>query len=434
MEATNPPAAREDNLENYNGLAAFPPSADSGTTQGQQAYGVAQQPSVPAPPSLSLVDGNRKYSLQVVQQPQRARMCGFGDKDRRPITPPPCIRLVVTDMRTGIELDLNDIDHSMYVLNVDLWNEQGDREVNLVRHSATSPSISATIPVSYAEQSLISYTSDPFISASNATYPYPPTGYGQPHGGGYTSYPPQQIITYGGQQSSGGYPPQHQPQPQYHNTGPQFGPLGSGFPPPQYQPDPNGAQQGYYSNQQPHYGSNGHRSSIIGNGPNEVVLSRNPISSTAPIGMFTRNLIGSLAASAFRLTDPGDRMGIWFVLQDLSVRTEGSFRLRLSFVNVGPPSTTPNGNPSNQNSILNTGRAPVLAACFTDVFTVHSAKKFPGVVESTPLSKCFATQGIKIPIRKDGSGNPGSGAAGGAARGTAAARKNCEDGDYDEED
>lgn len=45
-----------------------------------------------------------------------------------------------------------------------------------------------------------------------------------------------------------------------------------------------------------------------------------------PQGMFTRNLIGSLAASAFRLSDTGDRIGIWFVLQDLSVRTEGPFR------------------------------------------------------------------------------------------------------------
>jgi len=118
--------------------------------------------------------------------------------------------------------------------------------------------------------------------------------------------------------------------------------------------------------------------------------------------MYTRNLIGSLSASAFRLTDPNDKIGIWFVLQDLSVRTEGSFRLRFSFVNVGAPSTTPNGNPANQVSIVNTGKAPILASCFSDMFTVFSAKKFPGVVESTPLSKCFATQGIKIPIRKDG--------------------------------
>lgn len=43
-------------------------------------------------------------------------------------------------------------------------------------------------------------------------------------------------------------------------------------------------------------------------------------------GMFTRNLIGSLSASAFRLNDPDDKIGVWFILQDLSVRTEGVFR------------------------------------------------------------------------------------------------------------
>lgn len=54
--------------------------------------------------------------------------------------------------------------------------------------------------------------------------------------------------------------------------------------------------------------------------------SRGTINQAQPTGMFTRNLIGSLAASAFRLTDPDERIGIWFVLQDLSVRTEGNFR------------------------------------------------------------------------------------------------------------
>lgn len=48
--------------------------------------------------------------------------------------------------------------------------------------------------------------------------------------------------------------------------------------------------------------------------------------SAGPGGMFTRNLIGSLSASAFRLTDPDNKIGVWFILQDLSVRTEGTFR------------------------------------------------------------------------------------------------------------
>ena len=87
------------------------------------------------------------------------------------------------------------------------------------------------------------------------------------------------------------------------------------------------------------------------------------------------------------------------------MRTEGEFRLRFSFVNVGassPSHSSSSAPPGTITQGINTGRAPVLASCFSEPFTVFSAKKFPGVVESTQLSKCFATQGIKIPIRKEG--------------------------------
>lgn len=69
----------------------------------------------------------------------------------------------------------------------------------------------------------------------------------------------------------------------------------------------------------------------------------------------------------------------------------------MSFVDVGTQSETTNGAP-----VINHGTAPVLASVFSEPFQVFSAKKFPGVIESTTLSKCFAQQGIKIPIRKDG--------------------------------
>ena len=65
----------------------------------------------------------------------------------------------------------------------------------------------------------------------------------------------------------------------------------------------------------------------------------------------------------------------------------------MNFVNVGSQTAAQS---------LNDDTAPVLASAFSKVFQVFSAKKFPGVIESTSLSKCFATQGIKIPIRKDG--------------------------------
>ncbi|KAL8955030.1 MAG: hypothetical protein Q9193_006949 [Seirophora villosa] len=279
-----PPLAREPppQLER-NGPSLPTPSSASASAAPLSSVPTSSE----EPPSTSSVMNGKKYSLEVAQQPVRARMCGFGDKDRRPITPPPCIRLVVHDANPPYnEVDMNQIEIGFLVLTVDLWDVDGKKEVNLVKHSQTSPSISA---------------------ATAASYPPPNT-------------------------------------------------LQNPFNlPNQYMPDPTASMP-------------------------------------TPPGMFTRNLIGSLGVSAFKLTDNDNNMGIWFILQDLSVRTEGTFRLKMSFVNVGSP--TGGASP-------NSGSAPVLASCFSQPFQVFSAKKFPGVIESTPLSKCFATQGIKIPIRKD---------------------------------
>ncbi|KAF7564127.1 Velvet domain containing protein [Pyrenophora tritici-repentis] len=110
----------------------------------------------------------------------------------------------------------------------------------------------------------------------------------------------------------------------------------------------------------------------------------------------TRNLIGMNAVNACRLNDLDGKAGFWFVLQDLSVRTEGTFRLKLSLFDIGSGTNTV--VPESQGPH---GKGPCLAHSFSEQFTVYSAKKFPGVIESTPLSKCFAQQGIKIPIRKD---------------------------------
>lgn len=50
---------------------------------------------------------------------------------------------------------------------------------------------------------------------------------------------------------------------------------------------------------------------------------------------YARTLIGPLAAGAQRLNDDNEKPGIFFLFQDLSVRTEGTFRLRMRLVNVG---------------------------------------------------------------------------------------------------
>ncbi|KAL7919461.1 velvet factor domain-containing protein [Trichoderma austrokoningii] len=300
----------------------------------------------------------RRYHLDVAQQPRRARMCGFGDKDRRPITPPPCVRLVITDVATGKELDSNDIDFSMFVLNVDLWSEEGTREVNLVRSSTNSPPMSSAASYPFVgENSQSAYGQNNLPPNRDATYP-------PPQGGSYASdYQPQSNYTQASSSSST-YPP------------------GGTYGPPQQ----------FFPQHQSQASSSSFRSFL----PDSTSLTRMAVIGGQPQGMFTRNLIGSLAASAFRLADTEERIGIWFVLQDLSVRTEGPFRLRFSFVDVSA-----RGGMEQNGSKVNTGRAPILASCFSEVFNVYSAKKFPGVCESTPLSKAFAAQGIKIPIRKD---------------------------------
>lgn len=303
--------------------------------QQQQQQQVAQQH---APPRIEIYIGQRNgrsYRLSVEQQPVRARMCGFGDKDRRPITPPPCIRLVVCDIKTGQEVPPNDVDSTFFVLMVDLWSEDGLRAVNLVRHSSAAPTVSIS---------------------SSTTAAFPP--------------PPERGTLYMQQQQYAGYGP----------------------PMPPRALNPYGAHQAYYAPGpvNPEY-------PLYPGAP----AGYNPIQVTGPIAApsitqnHTRNLIGMNAVNACRLNDPDGNPGFWFVLQDLSVRTEGTFRLKLSMCDIG-------SSQSPTAAVVSNGKCPILASTFSEAFTVYSAKKFPGVIESTPLSKCFASQGIKIPIRKDG--------------------------------
>ncbi|KAF9942118.1 hypothetical protein BGZ65_010575 [Modicella reniformis] len=120
--------------------------------------------------------------------------------------------------------------------------------------------------------------------------------------------------------------------------------------------------------------------SSAGSSSGESVLS------LAPQSMTSRNLTGSTVASGNLLINLENETGVYFIFQDLSVRSEGAYALEFSFsllpIPVGPPSS-------------------VLATVFSEPFTIYAAKRFPGMTESTVLSKCFASQGIKIPIRKE---------------------------------
>ncbi|KAH7627369.1 velvet factor-domain-containing protein [Sordaria sp. MPI-SDFR-AT-0083] len=247
----------------------------------------------------------------------------------------------------------SEIEYSMFICNVSLYTEDALKEVNLVRHTTSTPSISSTTPASYAslEQTTPAYS---HILPSNRDV------------GGYGHH--QGMSPYGGNQGMNPYDMQTSPYQAHH----------------------------FHLTRPDH------------TVPREDLTTILELSTAAsgggqqPQGMFTRNLIGSLVCSAFRLTDTNDKIGIWFVMQDLSVRTEGVFRLQFSFVNVGLPTPLPSSGSSGSSTGINQSKAPILASVFSEPFQVYSAKKFPGVCDSTALSKCFATQGIKIPIRKEG--------------------------------
>ncbi|KAL9550186.1 hypothetical protein MBANPS3_004853 [Mucor bainieri] len=209
---------------------------------------------------------SRIYNLEIVQQPERARMCGFGDKDRRPISPPPILKLSVFT-KNGMIMDPETFDVSFLVVTCDAHQdfETSDTADNL-RH--VKPKIDTIPTVAIDEEGREQYSA-----------------------------------------------------------------------------------------------------------------------------VRMRNLAGATVASAEKLYDLDGKLGIFFIFQDISLRIEGVFKLEFSLVDIEEPPFL--------HCVNTQSASPVLKTIETKPFTSYTPKNFPGVVQSTPLSECFAKQGIKIPVRKE---------------------------------
>ena len=116
----------------------------------------------------------------------------------------------------------------------------------------------------------------------------------------------------------------------------------------------------------------------------------------------SRRLMGTLVASPFVGTDPeapasdheNNRLGCFFIFHDLSCRQNGLYRLRFTLMVVG----------ADLMSIG--GRTPTMGVVDSDVFEVYSAKDFPGMRSSTPLTRDLKRQGANVQVKK---GNEGKG-------------------------
>jgi len=430
--------------------------------------------------------GRNYYSLEMVQHPLRARMCGFGDKDRRPLAPAAVARMVVKRDDHSL-VDVDDVDCSFFIVTVDLWSEDGKHERNLVLHPSSGERYvpvqttkqrrrggSATVPSRSGHQTPISRSTPTPFRPANAE-PGPGPGYSSNQGGyfpapqspmpGPVAYPPS--SPYGppsSQPPTWGYPSHSShssPQIDRNTTYPppilpsihSFGrsssvssPVAepwSADPEPTYRPwnadsssnfghggpEPRDGHTSWgepsrYSQDGPSYASSPSTpqqydpalyaaSSPYSHPPQQQVQAQYfsptsasnsnsgyaqnapaPLPAPSPRNAYTRTLVGPLSSNGYRLLDEHRKPGIFFLFQDLSVRTEGTFRLRLRLMNVGAPPAPEPGALS-----VHTNVSPVLAQIFTEPFTVFSAKRFPGVPETTALSIAFGNQGLKLPLR-----------------------------------
>ncbi len=94
-------------------------------------------------------------------------------------------------------------------------------------------------------------------------------------------------------------------------------------------------------------------------------------------------LIGTQVSSLHRLKDTDNHDGAFFVFGDLSVKQEGRFRLLFSLHKMVD------------------NAAMTLASTSSDVFQVFATKSFPGLAESTFLTRSFSDQGVRLRLRKD---------------------------------
>lgn len=102
----------------------------------------------------------------------------------------------------------------------------------------------------------------------------------------------------------------------------------------------------------------------------------------------TRRLMGQLVASPSIAKDENDAEGCFFIFPDLSCRTNGRYRLRFVLMRVDPLN-------------LNVGGfSPILTDVYTDVFTVYTAKEFPGMQSSSALTRALKLQGINVQVKK----------------------------------
>ena len=102
----------------------------------------------------------------------------------------------------------------------------------------------------------------------------------------------------------------------------------------------------------------------------------------------TRRLMGQLVASPSVAKDEHDVEGCFFCFPDLSCRTHGKYRLKFVLMKIVP------------EQMVIGGYSPIITEVLSDVFTVYTAKDFPGMRPSSALTRALKLQGCNIQVKK----------------------------------
>lgn len=85
---------------------------------------------VPQPPMpiAGLPSTRSEYRITVRQQPVAARSCGFGERDRRVIDPPPIVQLTIEDPSLSREEISQRIKYPFSVMHCSIWDSTGEQD------------------------------------------------------------------------------------------------------------------------------------------------------------------------------------------------------------------------------------------------------------------------------------------------------------------
>ena len=113
-----------------------------------------------------------------------------------------------------------------------------------------------------------------------------------------------------------------------------------------------------------------------------VTLVEAPEGGPAPTSLGAA-LSGTHVSSIHRLKDTNNEEGAFFIFGDLSIKVEGVWALQFNLYQ------------------MKNGECVYITSCKSGSFEVQSHKGWVGMQESTPLTRQFAEQGVRLRLRKE---------------------------------